>query len=473
MRQLALLSPVVLASFLVVCAIVLGGGGTPNPITEILLELIAAAVALLWLGPGTLRRPVQPPAAATSPYLVAITALIVAIPLLQLIPLPAVLWQALPGRQDEVAALALIGADHDWRAWSLSPARTLAALLSLGPPLFLMLLVASLGVAERGWIVATVAVMGLISALLGAAQLAGGRGALRLYVASHDVWVNGFHANRNAVVDVLLIALVAAAAAFHGFAARRAGAAQQGPSGSWIAYLAGSAVLLLAAGLTGSRMGIALAPLALVAVGAIFLRGSGKPLVGQAGMGLVRGGKTARAGITAAIVIVGVAVFALRRNAAVEAVVARFTLTRDFRIELWSDTLFAISRYWPFGSGMGTFVPVAVAAERLEMVDQTMPNRAHNDYLELALEAGVFGIVALALVSICLAALALRAWRSRPRDRPQVIFALATLFIIGAHSVVDYPLRSMALTCLAGVAAGLLAPLPSWSAKAVENGLKS
>ena len=39
MRRLALLSPVVLASFLVVCAIVLGGGGTPNPITEILLEL--------------------------------------------------------------------------------------------------------------------------------------------------------------------------------------------------------------------------------------------------------------------------------------------------------------------------------------------------------------------------------------------------------------------------------------------------
>lgn len=467
MTRLALLSPVVLASFLVVCAIVLGGGGTPNPLTEILLELTAATVALLWLGQESFRRPLQPPAAAPSRYLLAIAAVTVAIPLLQLIPLPAALWQALPGRQDEVAALALIGADHDWRASSLSPARTLAALLSLGPPLLLMLLVASLGVSERGWVVATVAVMGLISALLGAAQLVGGRGALRLYAASHDVWVNGFHANRNAVVDVLLIALVAAAAAFRGFAARSSGADRTGSSGPWMAYLAGSAILLLAAGLTGSRMGIALAPAALVAVGAILLRGSVKPSFGQAGARLVRGWKAGLAGVAATVVVVGATGFALRRNAAVEAVVARFTLTRDFRIELWSDTLFAISRYWPFGSGMGTFVPVAVAAERLEMVDQTMPNRAHNDYLELALEAGVFGIVALALILVCLAVLAVCAWRSRVEDRPQIIFALATLFIIGAHSVVDYPLRSMALTCLAGLAAGLLAPPPSGSVKAV------
>ncbi len=56
--------------------------------------------------------------------------------------------------------------------------------------------------------------------------------------------------------------------------------------------------------------------------------------------------------------------------------------------------------------------------------------------------------------------MALRAWRKRPEDRPQVLFGLAALLVIGIHSLVDYPLRSMALACFAALAAGMLATPP-------------
>jgi O-antigen ligase len=107
---------------------------------------------------------------------------------------------------------------------------------------------------------------------------------------------------------------------------------------------------------------------------------------------------------------------------------------------------------------VGSFVPVFVAAERLEVVDPSFPNRAHNDFLELALEAGLPGLVLLAVLT---GWLALR-WTRRLRaadstaERAELLFAGATLAVFGLHAVVDYPLRSMALAALAGVATGII-----------------
>ena len=48
---------------------------------------------------------------------------------------------------------------------------------------------------------------------------------------------------------------------------------------------------------------------------------------------------------------------------------------------------------------------------------------------------------------------------AEPQERAELYFAAATLVTVGLHSIVDYPLRSMALAALAGVATGfILAP---------------
>ena len=435
----------VLPLFLVL-ALLLGGGGSPAPLPEMLLEwtALAALLAALWLA--------RPGDGALPPSAVAFAAALLGLPALQLVPLPPALWTTLPGREAIVAALALVDETTRWMPWSISPPRTLAALLALIVPVAALLLAARAGPRARTAALATVAAMALAAALFGAAQLAAGEGtALRPYGSEHAGYLTGFHANRNAAADGLLIGLLALAALF----------VLRGPTGpargsGWrLPWAAAAAVLAGAVLLTGSRAGIAL----LVALG----------IATAAWLGLARR-TTARPDRSrvalwtgGAALVLAAATWIVAASPVAGRIAARFGGASlgggsEPRPDLWVDTLYAVGRYWPFGSGLGTFVPAFVAAERLEVIDPGHPNRAHNDFLELALEAGLPGLVLLAALGGWLAWRLVRRLREATelRERIELGFAGATLALLAAHSVVDYPLRSMALAALGGLAVGLI-----------------
>lgn len=308
-----------------------------------------------------------------------------------------------------------------------------------------MLLTTRLGTTERWRQIGIIAIAGVITLLLGAAQIKGEAGnPLRLYNRD-QVWLTGFFANHNSAADFILIALIAIAAL-----AWRSRKLAPSPL-AFIAILAAiDLALLTGLFLTGSRTGIALAPLVLIAQFLILHHGNHKH-----GLTLVAG--------AACVAIASAICFTLLRNTrGVAIVVERFTLDGEFRPEIWRDAVFALSQYWPFGSGQGTFFPVMIAAERLEVVDPTLPNRAHNDFLELAIEGGLPGLLALALIGMILFRTARPAWGSIGSDaKVQAMFSTATLTVLALHSLVDYPLRSMALAGLAAVAAGMLFPPPA------------
>ncbi|MCP5379752.1 MAG: O-antigen ligase family protein [Novosphingobium sp.] len=428
---------VLLVSILLGLSIVLGGGGTPNPLSETLLMLAATGVALAWLT-FRLRGPVDR-------RIVLLILLALALPLVQLIPLPPAIWHNLPGRDLEAAALRLTGDDLTWRAFSIAPSLTVASLLSLGPPLLVMALVAALPRAGRERSVQVILAMALAAAVLGAAQLAGGPQALRLYPVSHTGWLTGFHANRNAAADLLLIGLVALFV-LTGTDGGGASARLRGSAGLRIAL---GLVLVAAIVLTGSRAGIALLALFL----AVQLVRKAPALAAWVNRrGLV-------AGLGFALFAAAGLALVLRSNAALTAVATRFTLTGDARGDIWRDAAFAARTYWPAGSGIGTFVPAFLRAERLEAVDASFPNRAHNDYLEWMVEAGLPGVVLAIAGAVVIAMMAREAWHDEQR-RPHWQFAWWILLVIALHSCVDYPLRSMAIACLAGAAIGLLARVP-------------
>ena len=434
-----------IAVALVIAAMGLGGGGSSAPRSEMVLQLIAALAAAAWLvfsrEPATNRKAHQ--------RLWILAGVLLTLPCLQLLPLPPAIWQRLPGREQELAALGLVGAGAAWMPWSITPARTFASLLAMLPALLAMGMVAGLDRAGRGWVMAAIAGMALVSLLLGALQLSAGMAAgWRPYGIENLGFLNGFQANRNAQADVLLIGLVASAAALRAWSDCRRASVD-------VIFAAIAALLLLGCVLTGSRAGMALIPVALAAAAIIWLPQRIRGRAALLGLG--------------AVLAAGAAGFlVLRQTAAVGRSLERFASERDFRWELWQDTQYAIMQYWPFGSGTGSFKSVITAAERLEVVDPTSPVRAHNDYLELTLEAGVFGLMVLFFAVIWLGWMAIDAWRrGNPATRPQIVFAFAVMTIIALHSLVDYPLRSMALACLAGVAAGLLSP-SSASRKARE-----
>jgi len=129
----------------------------------------------------------------------------------------------------------------------------------------------------------------------------------------------------------------------------------------------------------------------------------------------------------------------------------RFSLDHDTRPQIWTNSLYAARQLLPAGAGMGTFVPVFNIYEPAEAVADTYINRAHNDYLELLLEAGYVGAVAFGVIVILLVAgVAKGLLAADKRSRGQLFCATLALCVIGLHSLVDYPLRSMSL---AGIAA--------------------
>lgn len=455
-----------IALCLVVIAIVFGGGGTPGPVAELIVQMAAVICAAAWLclgdrglgdrglGDRDIRRAAVPPdggvaavIARRGPLLIAMLAAIV--PLVQLAPLPSLLWQALPGREAQAAALHLVGAGDGWRPMALSPDRTLAALLALGPPLLAMMMVTRLDAAGRRLVILAIFVMGLLTVMLGALQLTGGEGAWRFHPSGHGRWLTGFQANRNATADLLLIAMMAGACVLRATATAGGTVLRPVRAGIWAMAAAANALLVLALVLTGSRTGLALlAPAFLVQAMILWPLLPWRPSLMRAGM----------AG--AALALPVVAMLTLTDNVLIRRALSRFAFARDFRQELWADAGFAAWRYWPVGAGMGGFVPAAIAAERLEVVDPTLPNRAHNDYLELVVESGIAGPLCLLAIIAVLAVMLRISWRTDAHARGGMLFALGALAVIALHSMVDYPLRSMAIACLAGVAAGLLAPLP-------------
>ena len=421
---------------------VLGGGGSPSPGTEVLVQLGFAAAVLAWVwgsaGGGGQSQPVP------MPLLWFGTALLV-LPLVQLVPLPPAIWQSLPARELERATLALVGQEESWRPLSIAPAQTRAALLALIPAVGVMWAMSVLAPSGRRLVIHTIALLALAGALLGALQMTGGPDAFRLYEKTHRGWLTAFHANRNAAADVLLIGTLALSAWF----ARSARSSGRSPRYLLPLFLAGQAVLVTALVLTGSRTGIALA----------FVILPFHWLMLRPGQDRWRKRSLFTAGAVAALVL---AIFpmALGGNSRLARVAQRFDASSDARFPLWQDTLDAVAGYWPAGSGVGTFPAAFQPFESLAYLDPFFPNRAHNDYLEFLLEAGVLALPLLAGGLYALVVLARRAWKLSPQDHAAQLFAAGTLAIVALHSLVDYPLRNMAIACLAGVAAGLLTVAP-------------
>lgn len=318
--------------------------------------------------------------------------------------------------------------------------------------MLVLLATASLSLRGRALVIQVNACVALASALLGAAQVSLGEAGPHLYAAS-NTGVVGFQANKNAEADVLLIGLVALAAALApALDVGRAGArASSGRRAAWIMLAGGAVVLLFATLLTNSRMGIVLIPVAvmgawaILAAGGVGVLGVRRPLVWLP---------------LALMAAAGGAAVLAEVNLALGAVFSRFAVHDDFRRELWRDGWFALTRSWPSGIGVGGAEQALMAAERLEVVRPSEPNRVHNDYLEFVLEGGVLAIAVLLAGAGLAGRAAWREWRARAGDRAQIVLGCAVLAILALHSLVDYPLRSMALACLGGVAAGLLAPSP-------------
>jgi O-antigen ligase len=439
-----------LSAFVLVVSLLLGGATHGGFLSDTLLEFTAIPLLLVTLWRLSEKTPL--PKEVWFPLVLC--AALALLPLFQLMPLPPFLWTGLPNRQPSEAAFALSGQSISWMPISVSPQETWLCFLALIAPIAIFLAIILLPYRDRRRLTLVVLAVGTLSVFIGLLQVAQGPNSpLRFFEITNPTEAVGFFANRNHFAAFLYsLLLLAAAWAVHaamGSGNLRISEVQAAPLIAVIVAFTLLVVLLAGEAMARSRAGLVLTIVALF--GAFALGFTDRRL----GAGI-----TPHKLLVAAVVLA--VIFAVQY--ALYRILERFdvSLTHDARLDFSKHTIEAVKAYMPIGSGLGSFVPVYALFETPEdTLANTFANHAHNDILEFWLEAGMFGLALMACFAIWFVFRAVQIWQSNPPGASALDWSLArsaTLIVtlIVAHSFVDYPLRTGAMSAMLALACGLI-----------------
>lgn len=430
------------AAFIILCFLC-GGSSRGDVLQLVLLRPIAIAwtICILCLAPNIDWRSVRWPGG----LLLTLAAVMV----LQLVPLPFSWWTAMPGREQAREALVLTGQTGTMHGWSLMPDRTLNSLFALTVPAAIILSMAALGIADRRALLPWLAGAIAANMLLGFLQLiVGGGGHFRPFSTTDMETAVGFFANRNHGA-VLIAAGIPLAACLATWPVRQ-------PARRTllkIVSIGGMVLALLAILAIGSRSGLAMAVLGLAWAMVVAWQDLRR--------GFMRQPVPIRWAIVVAplVVLGGLTLLAMSssRDQSIQRLFDQ-TLYADIRIQSLPTSLAMMRDLFPFGSGFGTFEPMYRAAELRELLHLRYLNHAHNDYVELAIDAGLAGLVVLIAALAWFAVRTVHAFRSaqvvEEVDRRLAQAASGTIAIVALASITDYPIRTpiwMLVTAISAV----------------------
>jgi len=362
---------------------------------------------------------------------------IFALALIHVIPLPPQMWQSLAERQDLIDVETLAGLSGIWRPLTLSPMNGWHALLSLFVPLAVILLGIQLSRDDLFRLLTVVIVLATLSGLLGLLQAIGDpQSSLYFYRITNNGSAVGLFANRNHAAT-LLACLFPMLAVYASTAKGEADAVR-------VRQLVAGAIAIVLVPLilvTGSRSGLVSGVIGLAAAALLYNS--------PTDVRTVRRGKQSR--FKALPILSGVAVIALAfltyflsRAEAVERLFADAS-GEDSRTDFWVVSVDLFWKYFPWGSGSGSFVEAFQIAEPARLLDATYLNRAHNDWVETAVTFGLPGVIALCVALFVFAIRSYRLWVHSNKTKRAVVYGrLASVMIvmIAIASASDYPLRT-------------------------------
>ena len=125
------------------------------------------------------------------------------------------------------------------------------------------------------------------------------------------------------------------------------------------------------------------------------------------------------------------------------------------RQKIFSSTWQIIRENSLFGSGLGSFQEVYASQEDTNKVTSSFVNHAHNDYLEFIMEMGVVGVGLVLGLIFWWSKSAIKLAKASADYQYAKAGAIA-LLIVFIHSFVDYPIRTLTISAIIGVSAGLM-----------------
>jgi O-antigen ligase len=409
------------------------GGSAQGIWQNALLQLVGLGI-IAWAAAAPAEEPLP---ARTRPLLLLFGAAVLIV-VLQLVPLPPSLW-AHGSRVRIAEGYQILGRPVPSLPISLTPYESLSTLLCLIPPLAMFCAVVRLRAYRPSWLAAALLAGAVAGIMLGALQVASASAGTRWYLYPQtNVGAGvGFFANANHMADLLVIAVpfVAAIAA--------AGRTRNLQHYSGLLAILAGLVLVVVVGiaLNGSLAGYALA----------------LPILAASALIIVPPGHSARRWI---IILAGLSVVASVAAMASSSIggtkVGQDASTSvQSRQQILGTTAKAIADHMPWGSGLGSFVKVYRLYESPDTVTSEYVIHAHNDYAELALELGIPGVVLLLIFLGWWIAAASAVWRTGeagPYARAAAVASAAILI----HSIVDFPLRTAAISACFAMGLALL-----------------
>jgi O-antigen ligase len=427
-----------LLAFIAIC-LMTGGSSRADAQSQIIVRIAAVVLAALVLGAGRLSR-----LWSDRPLIIIASAWLILI-VVQLIPLPPALWQALPGRALFSQAAVVAGIPQPWRPLSVTPDLTLTSLVAVFPAAAALLAMTQLRSRQFNWVLGAFLIGAVASALIGIAQLAGGQNSpLYTYAITSFGSPVGLFANRNHHALFLGCAIPMAML----FATSPHFTVPNAKVRLWIG-VAAVLVFLVIITVSGSRSGLGFGAAGVIA--GVLLCGNRLK---------IRRAYDKRTkllvAMSAAASVAFVAALFLNSKMASISRIAKGSDVDDLRLSNLPYTVALAKDYFPFGSGFGSFDPVFRTIEPDRILAPTYFNHAHNDFVELVISSGIFGPAILFAFVIWWLALSWRLWQrgltaSLPLDFGRL--GSVIILLIFAASLVDYPLRTATISVLFAVAA--------------------
>jgi O-antigen ligase len=364
-----------------------------------------------------------------------------------LIPLPPPIWGALPGREiiteiDKVAELGKV-----WRPISMVPSSTWNAFYSLFVPLAVLLLGVQLSREERFKLLPWVLSLGLFSGFWGILQVVGDpQGPLYLYDVTNNGAAVGLFSNRNHQA-ILLASLFPMLAVYASTSAR---SVEQLGFRLWLAIGAGIVLVPLLL-VTGSRAGLILGVVGLLSIVLVYR----KPTSLTPKKRTTRKFDPRYALAAFAVLCLGILTIIMSRA---EAFQRLFTAGQgeDERFKVWVPIAHMAWKYFPFGSGIGSFIEVYQIDEPYELLNPEYYNHAHSDWLEVYMTGGLPALALLGVTVVAWSRMSFKSLRAPWSEGRTITIArlgALTILILALGSIGDYPLRAPSLACVFVIAA--------------------
>ena len=430
-----------LLGFIAIC-LMTGGSSRADAQSQIIVRIAAVVLAALVIGAGRFSRLTR------DRSLIIIASAWLVLIVVQLIPLPPALWQALPGRALFSQAATVAGIPQPWRPISVTPDLTLTSLVAVFPPAAALLAMTQLRSRQFNWVLGAFLIGAGASALIGIAQLAGGQNStLYTYAITSFGSPVGLFANRNHHALFLGCAIPMAML----FASSPHFTVPNPKVRLWIGAAA-VLVFLVIIVVSGSRSGLGFGAAGVIA--GVLLCGN-RLKVRQAYDKRTK----LLVALSAATFVAFVAALFLNSKMASISRIAKGSDVDDLRLSNLPYTVALAKDYFPFGSGFGSFDPIFRTIEPDRILAPTYFNHAHNDLVELVISSGIFGLFILFAFVIWWLAMSRRLWRrslaqSLPLDFGRL--GSVVILLIFVASLVDYPLRTATISVLFAVAAAWL-----------------